>query len=47
MEPQSQQVSIGAVNEFVQENYDEMAFPELDGKVIERLLADTQEKDGV
>lgn len=46
MEPQSQQVSIGAVNEFVQENYDEMALPELDGKVIERLLADTQEKDG-
>jgi len=47
MEPQDQEVSISAVNEFVQENYDKMALPELDGKIIERLLVNTQAKAGV
>ncbi|SQJ08991.1 Uncharacterised protein [Serratia rubidaea] len=47
MEPQNQQISIGVVNEFVQENYDKMELPELDVKAIERLLVDTQAKGGV
>ncbi|HEJ7121830.1 hypothetical protein [Serratia marcescens] len=47
MEPQNQKISIDAVNEFVQENYDKMPIPELDGKAIERLLLDIQTKVGV